>query len=104
MRKIMVGAAISAGVLIGGAGVAAADHTHSLQTGNGACVLLAQNGGEKNVVLPIDQAQSFAESKRHPIHVLVHMGEPGAGGHLTIGVKGNSTNDPCFASGNYLND
>jgi len=80
-----------------GAGTASADHTHSMKTGNGSCVLLAQNGDEDGVVLPsvvgdVDGARS------HPLHVL--LGEPGDGDHINIGVKGKAS-DSCL--GNYLN-
>lgn len=54
------------------AGVVTADHTHFLETGNGGCVLLAQNGGEGNVQLPF---ASRGQNPRHPLHVLVHTGE-----------------------------
>ena len=78
-------------------------HTHSKATGNGSCVLLAPNGGEKGVILP---NATGSETRRHPLHVNVHLGEPGAGGHIQIGVAG-STSDPCYDDGNpidYLND
>jgi hypothetical protein len=66
-------------------------------------VLLAQNGGEKDVILP---NTTGPENRRHPLHVNVHLGEPGAGGHIQIGVAG-MTSDPCYDDGNpidYLND
>ena len=84
-------------------GTASATHTHSKATGNGSCVLLAPNGGEKGVILP---NATGSETRRHPLHVNVHLGEPGAGGHIQIGVAG-STSDPCYDDGNpidYLND
>ena len=81
-----------------GIGTAGASHTHSMRTGNGSCVLLAQDGGEKDVELPFAEGPS---NRLHPLHVLVHLGEPGAGGHITIGVAG-SASDPC--PGDYLND
>jgi hypothetical protein len=82
-----------------GVGTASAEHTHSMKTGNGSCVLLAQNGGEKYVVLPLPRGPG------HPIHVLVHTGEPGADGHISIGVYGKPGSDPCLVSpGGYLND
>lgn len=80
-----------------GADTASAAHIHSMQTGNGSCVLLAQNGGEKDVTLP----HTDGGSKSHPLHVNVHLGTPGADGHITIGVQGKIS-DPC--PGDYLND
>ena len=94
--KAIVGTALAAGVLVGGAGVAAADHVHSMRTGNGSCVLLAAEGGEGAVQLPF---ATGPENRRHPLHVLVHLGEPGQ--HVTIGVAG-TTSDPC--PGDYVND
>jgi hypothetical protein len=84
-------------------GTASATHTHSMQTGNGSCVLLAQNGGEEDVVLP---HATGPENRRHPLHVNVHLGEPGMGGHIEIGVAGTAS-DPCSTGGSpvdYLND
>lgn len=74
-----------------------ASHVHSLQTGSGACVLLAQGGGEKYVQLPF--ADEYEPSRRHPLHVLVHTGKPGQ--HVNIGVLG-SAGDPCKTSGKYV--
>ena len=82
-----------------GTGTASATHTHSMQTGRGSCVLLAQNGGEDGVVLPFVTGDATG-TRSHPIHVLVHTGEPGDGGHITIGVQGAGS-DPC--PGDYLN-
>lgn len=96
IRKVAVGVGVATVLVVGGSGVAGADHTHSLQTGNGSCVLLAQNGGEGNVQLPF---ASGPENRRHPLHVLVHTAEPGQ--HVDIGVQGTDS-DPCPDA--YLND
>ena len=96
ITKTLTAAALAAGLLGASPGVAAAEHTHSLEAGNGSCVLLAQNGGEGNVQLPF---ASGPEDRRHPLHVLVHMGEPGE--HVSIGVQGAGS-DPC--PGDYVND
>lgn len=101
IRKFAVAVSVATGLVIGGAGVAGADHTHSLKTGNGSCVLLAQNGGEGNVQLPIAPEEN-PEDRRHPLHVLVHLGEPDAGDHVEIGVQGQGS-DPC-PDGDYVND
>ncbi len=102
--KKVVAVAITVGSIgLLGAGTASATHTHSLQTGNGSCVLLAQNGGEKYVMLP---HAGGPENRRHPLHVNVHLGTPGVDGHIQIGVAG-ATTDPCYDEGNpidYLND
>jgi hypothetical protein len=80
------------------------NHLHSVQTGNGACVVLAQGGGERFVTLPEASFQNTTEpsttANPHPIHVHVHRGA--AGDPLDIGVYGTAT-DSCLASGEYLN-
>jgi hypothetical protein len=84
-----------------GAGTASATHTHSMKTGNGSCVLLAPNGGEKDVILP----HAEDPTKGHPLHLNVHLGEPGD--HIDIGVAGKADSDPCYDGGlpiDYLND
>ena len=102
--KMTIAAAFTVGTIgLVSTGTASAAHTHSMQTGSGGCVLLAQNGGEKDVSLP---HATGAENRRHPLHVNVHLGEPGAGGHIAIGVAGTSS-DPCWNGGgpiDYLND
>ena len=80
------------------------NHLHSVQTGNGACVVLAAGGGERFVTLPEASFQNTTEptttANPHPLHVHVHRGAPGE--PLVIGVYGTAT-DPCLASGEYLN-
>ncbi len=98
IRKVVAGVAIGASTIFVSGIPADASHVHSLKTGNGACVLLAQQGGEKNVQLPF--ADEYAPNRRHPLHVLVHTGEPGR--HVSIGVVG-TTSDPCQTSGEYVN-
>ena len=98
LKKAICAGLTGAAVVLVGALPAGASHVHSLQTGNGSCVLLAQRGGEKNVQLPF--AGEYAPNRRHPLHVLVHMGEPGQ--HVNIGVVGTAS-DPCSRSGRYLN-
>jgi hypothetical protein len=102
--KMTIAAAVTMGTIgLFGSGTVSATHTHSMKTGNGACVLLAQNGGEKDVTLP---HATGAENRRHPLHVNVHLGEPGAGGHIEIGVA-RTGSDPCYDDGSpidYLND
>ena len=98
MKKLIVGTFVAVSGILAGAGVAGASHVHSLETGSGSCVLLAQDGGEKQVKLPF---ATGAENRLHPLHVLVHLGEPGMGGHITIGVAGTAS-DPCLG-GDYVN-
>lgn len=99
IAKKMIAAALVAGSMgTFGAGAASAGHIHSMTTGNDSCVLLAQNGGEKDVTLP--HADDFPDNRRHPLHVNVHLGAPGRSGE--IGVQGTSS-DPCLG-GEYVND
>lgn len=101
LGRLVVGAAVIGTVGMVGAGTARADHVHSIQVGNGACVLLAQGGGEGDVDLPFATEAQVAANRAHPLHLLVHLGRPGQ--HLAIGVYGTPS-DPCFETGNYLND
>ena len=91
-RKLVAGTAVATAALAMSAGAAGADHNHVVQTGNGNCVVLAQDGNEKNVELPDHLAGGYSAEKRHPLHVLVHKGTPAE--HLTIAVK-DSAEDPC---------
>lgn len=80
---------------------ASATHTHVLATGNGACVILGGQGHEAEVELPY--ADSFEEGRRHPLHVNVHLGEPGSrDGEAVIWVLG-SAGDLGNCDG-YVND
>lgn len=93
MRKLLSTIAIAVTTAAGLAAPAAASHVHSKQVGNGQCVLLAANGGEKNVDLPGDD---FPDNVDHPIHRHVHRGR--AGQNFPIGVYGTPS-DPCFDLG-----
>jgi hypothetical protein len=72
---------------------ALASHGHVQSIGGGWCVLLAANGGEADVELPLSV---FAHNpnvdiapgagRLHPLHVLVHQGVPGE--HKGIAVAG----------------
>ena len=108
-------AATTAALLLTGAGVARADHTHVLILPNGKCAILAAEGNEKYLILPTvlfnnnpnvdadDAAGGLADlamNRRHPLHVLVHLGVPGADGDIAVM---GSAQDPCVATGNYVN-
>jgi hypothetical protein len=84
---------------------ALANHLHSLQLGNGRCVILAQDGNERYVVLPAASFQNTSEpsttANPHPLHVHVHRGEPGQ--QQAMGVYGTPS-DPCYLTGDYVND
>jgi hypothetical protein len=90
--KRLVGSAIGAGLLLALAATPAlASHTHVMALGNGECVLLAANGGEEDVALPmavfarnpnVDIAP--APDRLHPLHVLVHKGVPGDHNQLAV--------------------
>lgn len=97
-----VGGLLVVGVVgVAGTNTAHADHVHSLQVGNGACVLLAHDSGEGDVDLPFATDAQVDADRAHPLHLLVHLGRAGA--NFAIGVYGTPS-DPCFGSGDYLND
>jgi hypothetical protein len=73
--SILTGTAVVA-LLVANAMPAQADHVHFRVLGDGECVLLAPDGGEKYVQLP--HADEFPENRQHPLHVNVHLGQPGA--------------------------
>lgn len=84
MNRLVRVTLIAGALLALSAAPALATHTHVMQVGNGQCVILAQNGGEEDVVLPlavfnhnpnVDIAPT--DGRRHPLHVLVHKGVPG---------------------------
>ena len=104
-------AATTAALVLAGAGVARADHTHVLILPNGSCAILAESGNEKDLILPstllannpnadADDAGGLPLNRRHPLHVLVHLGVPGADGDIAVM---GSAQDPCAATGNYVN-
>jgi hypothetical protein len=83
---------------------AAADHTHFRVLGNGDCVLLAPDGGEKYVQLP--NADEYATNRRHPLHVNVHLGQPGEVGEIYVayGADGVLTGDAIrLCGGTFIN-
>jgi hypothetical protein len=102
-------------LMLAGASTARADHTHVLLLPNGHCAILAADGNEKYLVLPealfsnnpnvdADELAGGLEglplNRRHPLHVLVHLGVPGADGDIAVM---GSAQDPCAATGNYVN-
>jgi hypothetical protein len=114
MRRLLV-TAIAALLALTGASVARADHTHVLILPNGKCAILASQGDEKYLILPevlfannpnvdADDAGGGLENlplnRRHPLHVLVHLGVPGADGDIAVM---GSAQDPCAATGDYVN-
>jgi hypothetical protein len=114
MRGLLVSGAVAVCLLVA-ASAARADHTHVLILPNGNCAILASEGDEKYVILPDvlfsnnpnvdadDAAGGLAGlplNRRHPLHVLVHLGVPGADGDIVVM---GSAADPCVATGNYVN-
>jgi hypothetical protein len=80
--------AITGGLTLG-APAAFADHTHVRVLGNDQCVVISADGGEKYVELPQAALENHAEAslpanRRHPLHVLVHLGEPGRHGEIYV--------------------
>jgi hypothetical protein len=114
MRRLLF-AAVTVALVLAGASVARADHTHVLILPNGKCAILAANGNEKFQILPdvlfannpnvdADDAAGGLDNlplnRRHPLHVLVHLGVPGADGKIAVL---GSPEDPCAETGNYVN-
>jgi hypothetical protein len=114
MRRLLV-FGVAAVLVLAGASVARADHTHVLILPNGSCAILAAKGNEKYLVLPdalfsnnpnvdADDAAGSLDglplNRRHPLHVLVHLGVPGADGDIAVM---GSAQDPCAATGDYVN-
>jgi hypothetical protein len=114
MRRVLA-CGVAAALLLAGASVAKADHTHVLILPNGNCAILAANGNEKYQILPdvlfsnnpnvdADDAAGGLDglplNRRHPLHVLVHLGVPGADGDIAVM---GSAQDPCASTGNYVN-
>jgi len=69
-------------MVVAWASPAAADHVHFRYLGNGQCVLLAPDGGEKDVQLPRAEGP---ENRRLPLHVNVHLGRAGDAGQTPEG-------------------
>jgi hypothetical protein len=114
MRRVFV-AGVAAVLMLAGASAAWANHTHVLILPNGKCAILTASGNEKYQILPavlfsnnpnvdaddaVGGLDNLPLNRRHPLHVLVHLGVPGADGD--IAVKG-SAQDPCAATGDYVN-
>lgn len=99
-RRCAAGAIVAGAVAFASPGIAGASHVHSMQVGNGACVLLAADSGEPDVDLPFASPALVEANRAHPLHLLVHQGRPGTNNR--IGVYGTPS-DPCFVSGDYIN-
>jgi uncharacterized membrane protein len=92
VTKRLVRPALAAACLLALAATPAlASHSHVMAIGNGECVLLAANGGEEDVALPL---AVFAHNpnvdiaptadRLHPLHVLVHQGVPGERNQIAV--------------------
>src|ERR671919_143651 len=114
MNRLLI-TGMAAMLVLAGAGIARADHTHVLILPNGSCAILAAEGNEKYQILPAvlfsnnpnvdaDDAAGGLDNlplnRRHPLHVLVHLGVPGADGDIAVM---GSAEDPCAATGDYVN-
>jgi hypothetical protein len=103
-RRLLLVVLLAIGTLLAGAAPAAADHTHFRVVGNGQCVLLAPDGGEKYVQLP--HADQYPANRQHPLHVNVHLGRPGQVGDIYVayGADGVLTADALrLCGGTFLN-
>lgn len=105
--KAVLVTALMLGNVVAFAGTAGATHDHARSAGEGErCVIIAQYGGEKNVVLPdsvfdnnpnADLQWKGNTARSHPIHVLVHKGKPGTDrdGNETMWVYGAESDAHC---------
>lgn len=89
IRYLLILAAVTASMTVT-ASAAFADHAHVRHVGqDGRCVVVALDGGEDQVVLPgrlfqlgiTTDPQGGAD---HPLHVLVHKGQPNDMGAGTV--------------------
>lgn len=114
MRRLLV-AGLATVFVLAAASVARADHTHVLILPNGKCAIVAAAGNEKFTILPdvlfrnnpnvdaddaVGGLENLPLNRRHPLHVLVHLGVPGADGDIAVM---GSPQDPCAATGDYVN-
>jgi hypothetical protein len=114
MRRVLI-SGLAVVVSLAGGNVASADHTHVLVLPNGSCAILAAKGNEKYQILPdvlfdnnpnvdaddaVGGLDGLPLNRRHPLHVLVHLGVPGADGDIAVM---GSAQDPCATTGNYVN-
>jgi hypothetical protein len=82
LRRALLSLPLAAATVLLVASPAAADHTHFRVVGDGECVLVAPDGGEKYVQLP--NADEYAANRQHPLHVNVHLGQPGQVGQIYV--------------------
>lgn len=104
MKRLALAVPLAALMVGASALPAAADHTHFRVLGNGQCVLLAPDGGEKDVQLP--HAEAFPANRQHPLHVNVHLGMPGEVGQVFVAypASGVLTADAIrLCSGQFVN-
>lgn len=88
IHRALAGALLAGGMLVASAVPAAASHVHVRALGNGQCVVLASDSGEADVQLP--HTEEHAADRRHPLHVKVHLGQPGTrGGQEVVWVEGS---------------
>jgi len=103
MRSVAIAALLAVAALVLPA-AAKANHRHVLVLGNGSCAILAVQGNEPYVTLPEASFNNTTEptttANPHPLHVHVHRGQPGEVGMIAVY---GSAQDPCAASGNYVN-
>lgn len=106
-RRFLVAVFLANVLILTLAATAFARHLHVRVLGNGECVILAEDGGERWVTLPesvfannpnvVDMA--YAADRQHPLHVLVHIAEAGNGMVYVLGSAGDLAN--CAG---YVND
>lgn len=100
MRKSMIVGGLTVAIAAASALPAAAHHTHVRHVGrDGACVVVADGAGEADVVLPevifdLGITADPVGGADHPLHVLVHKGQPnqdGAGSNWQLAGSNDCT-------------
>jgi hypothetical protein len=103
-RRLILAGPFAVAIVLASAIPAVADHTHFQIVGDGECVLLAPDGGEKYVHLP--HADDFAAPRQHPLHVNVHLGQPGEVGQIYVAYGADGVLTPeaqAFCGGTFVN-
>jgi hypothetical protein len=106
-RRFLAAGLLATALILTLAATALASHLHVRVLGNGECVILAEDGGERWVTLPESIFASnpnvvdmvYAADRQHPLHVLVHIAEAGNGMVYVLGSAGDLAN--CAG---YVND
>jgi hypothetical protein len=94
LSRALSALALAGGLLGTTTGGVLAAHAHVRALGDGRCVILAEDGGERHVELPgavfennpnVVDTVAYPDGRRHPLHVLVHIAGAGQGELYVLG-------------------